>query len=142
MQLKLYAPQQAHAELTKLWPQIKAALQNGHKLELTIKREKRSLDQNALLWSCLTDLSKQVEWYGNKLTKEEFKDLLTAGLKKQKAIPGIDGGFVMVGSSTSSMTKEEMSDLITLAHAFGDERSVKWSPTSIGSFDDQGREES
>lgn len=116
-------------------------MQNGHKLELTIKREKRSLDQNALLWSCLTDLSKQVEWYGNKLTKEEFKDLLTAGLKKQKAIPGIDGGFVMVGSSTSGMTKEEMSDLITLAHAFGDERGVKWSPTSIGSFDDQGREE-
>ena len=142
MQLKLFNPQQAHAELTKLWPQIKAALSAGHKLELTIKREKRSLDQNALLWSCLTDLSKQVEWYGQKLTKEEFKDLLTAGLKKQKAIPGIDGGFVMVGSSTSSMTKEEMSDLITLAHAFGDERSVKWSPTSIGSFDDQGREES
>jgi hypothetical protein len=142
MQLKLYAPQQAHAELTKLWPQIKEALQNGHKLELTIKREKRSLDQNALMWSCLTDLSRQVEWYGNKLTKEEFKDLLTAGLKKQKAIPGIDGGFVMVGSSTSKMTKEEMSDLITLAHAFGDERGVKWSPTSTGSFDDQEREES
>ena len=142
MQLKLFNPQQAHAELTKLWPQMKAALSAGHKLELTIKREKRSLDQNALLWSCLTDLSKQVEWYGQKLTKEEFKDLLTAGLKKQKAIPGIDGGFVMVGSNTSSMTKEEMSDLITLAHAFGDERGVKWSPTSIGSFDDQGREES
>ena len=25
-----------------------------------------------------------------------------------------------------------MTDLITLAHAFGDERDVKWSPTSIG----------
>lgn len=136
MQLKLFNPQQAHAEILKLWPQIKAALQAGHRLDLTIKREKRSLDQNALMWSCLTDLSKQVEWYGQKLTKEELKDLLTAGLKKQKAIPGIDGGFVMVGSSTSSMTKEEMSDLITLAHAFGDERGVKWSPTSVGNFDE------
>ena len=136
--VKLYNPQQGHAEITKLWPEIKSALQSGHKLELTIKREKRSLDQNALLWSVLTDLSKQVKWYDQKLTKEEFKDLLTAGLKKQKAVPGIDGGFVMLGTSTSSMTKEEMSDLITLAHAFGDERGVKWSPTSIGSFDDQG----
>lgn len=142
MQVKLHNPKQAHQELLRLWLLIKESLQSGHRLELTIKREKRSLDQNALLWSCLTDLSKQVEWYGQKLTKEEFKDLLTAGLKKQKAIPGIDGGFVMVGSSTSSMTKDEMSDLITLAHAFGDERSVKWSPTSIGSFYDQGREES
>lgn len=138
MQLKLYAPQQAHAELLKLWPQIKASLQAGHKLELTIKREKRSLDQNALFWSVLTDLSKQVKWYDQTLTKEEFKDLLTAGLKKQKAVPGIDGGFVMLGTSTSAMTKDEMSDLITLAHAFGDERGVKWSPTSIGNIDDQG----
>ena len=136
--VKLYNPQQGHAEITRLWPEIKSALQAGHKLELTIKREKRSLDQNALLWSVLTDLSKQVKWYDQKLTKEEFKDLLTAGLKKQKAVPGIDGGFVMLGTSTSGMTKDEMSDLITLAHAFGDERGVKWSPTSIGSFDDQG----
>lgn len=134
--VKLYNPQQAHTELMKLWPQMKAALQAGHKLELTIKREKRSLDQNALFWSVLTDLSKQVKWYDQTLTKEEFKDLLTAGLKKQKAVPGIDGGFVMLGTSTSAMTKEEMSDLITLAHAFGDERGVKWSPTSIGSFDE------
>lgn len=136
--VKLYSPQQAHAEITKLWPQIKASIQAGNKLELTIKREKRSLDQNSLLWSVLTDLSKQVKWYDQTLTKEEFKDLLTAGLKKQKAVPGIDGGFVMLGTSTSSMTKEEMSDLITLAHAFGDERGVKWSPTSVGSIDDQG----
>jgi len=134
--VKLYNPQQAHTELMKLWPQMKAALQAGHKLELEIKREKRSLDQNALFWSVLTDISKQVKWYDQTLTKEEYKDLLTAGLKKQKAVPGIDGGFVMLGTSTSAMTKEEMSDLITLAHAFGDERGVKWSPTSIGSFDE------
>lgn len=138
MKIKLYSAQQAHAELLKLWPQMKSALESGHKLEMEIKREKRSLDQNALFWSVLTDLSKQVKWYDQTLTKEEYKDLLTAGLKKQKAVPGIDGGFVMLGTSTSAMTKEEMSDLITLAHAFGDERGVKWSPTSTGSIDDQG----
>ena len=138
MKIKLYSAQQAHAELSKLWPQMKSALESGYKLEMEIKREKRSLDQNALFWSILTDLSKQVKWYDQTLTKEEYKDLLTAGLKKQKAVPGIDGGFVMLGTSTSAMTKEEMSDLITLAHAFGDERGVKWSPTSTGSIDDQG----
>ena len=138
MQLKLYAPEQAHAELTRLWPQIKAALQAGHKLELNIKREKRSLDQNALFWSVLTDLSKQVDWYGNRLTPEEWKIMLTASMKQQKTLPGINGGFVVVGASTSQMTKDEMGELITIAHAFGDEKEVKWSPTSIGSFDDQG----
>ena len=134
MKVKLYNAQQAHAELSKLWPQMKNALLAGHKLELEVKREKRSLDQNALLWSCLSDLAKQVEWYGQKLTSDEWKIMLTASLKQQKTLPGINGGFVVIGASTSSMTKDEMSDLITLAHAFGDERSVKWSPTSIGEF--------
>lgn len=130
--VKLYNAQQGHAEITRLWPEIKSALQAGHKLELTIKREKRSLDQNALFWSVLTDLSKQVDWYGNKLTPDEWKIMLTASMKQQKTLPGINGGFVVVGASTSQMTKDEMGELITIAHAFGDEKGVKWSPTSIG----------
>lgn len=134
--VKLYNPQQGHAEITKLWPEIKSALQAGYKLELTIKKEKRSLPQNQIMWSILTDLSKQVDWYGNKLTPDEWKIMLTASMKQQKTLPGIHGGFVVVGASTSQMTKDEMGELITIAHAFGDEKDVKWSPTSIGRFDE------
>jgi hypothetical protein len=125
MKVTLHSAQQAHTVLKDVWQKAKPYLLAGNKLVLTIEQEKRSQEQNALLWSVLTDLSKQVDWHGE-------KDLLTAGLKKQRAIPGIDGGFVVLGSSTSKMTKQEMTDLITLAHAFGDERGVKWSPTSIG----------
>lgn len=137
MKVTLYNAQQGHTVFKDAWQKAKEYLLTGNKLVLSIEQEKRSQDQNALMWSILTDLSKQVAWHGEKLTKEEYKDLLTAGLKKQRAIPGIDGGFVVLGTSTSKMTKQEMSDLITLAHAFGDEREVKWSPTSIGSIDDQ-----
>jgi NinB protein len=136
VKVTLYNAQQAHTVLKDVWTKAKPYLMAGNKLVLTIEQEKRSLDQNALLWSVLTDLSKSVHWHGEKLTKEEYKDLLTAGLKRQRAIPGIDGGFVVLGSSTSKMTKQEMSDLITLAHSFGDERGVKWSPTSIGDAND------
>lgn len=136
MKVTLHSAQQAHTVLKDIWQKAKPFLLAGNKLVLTIEEQKRSTEQNALLWSVLTDLSKQVLWHGEKLTKEEYKDLLTAGLKKQRAIPGIDGGFVVLGTSTSKMTKQEMTDLITLAHAFGDEREVKWSPTSIGSQDD------
>lgn len=136
MKVTLYNAQQGHTVLTDIWQKAKPYLMAGNKLVLTIEQEKRSQEQNALMWSVLTDLSKQVPWHGEKLTKEEYKDLLTAGLKKQRAIPGIDGGFVVLGTSTSKMTKQEMTDLITLAHAFGDEREVKWSPTSIGLQDD------
>lgn len=123
--------------MKEAWEKAKPYLMAGNKLTLTLEEEKRSLPQNQLMWSILSDLSKQVPWHGEKLTKEEYKDLLTAGLKKQRAIPGIDGGFVVLGTSTSKMTKQEMTDLITLAHAFGDERGVKWSPTSIGQDDER-----
>lgn len=135
MKVTLYNAQQAHTVFKDVWQKAKPYLLAGNNLVLTIEEEKRSHEQNALLWSVLTDLSKQVQWHGEKLTKNEYKDLLTAGLKKQRAIPGIDGGFVVLGSSTSKMTKQEMTDLITLAHAFGDEREVKWSPTSVGQDD-------
>ena len=137
MKITLHNAQQAHTALKDVWQKAKPYLLAGNKLVLTIEQEKRSQEQNALMWSVLTDLSKQVLWHNDKLSKDEYKDLLTAGLKKQRAIPGIDGGFVVLGTSTSKMTKQDMSDLITLAHAFGDEREVKWSPTSIGSYDDQ-----
>ena len=136
MKVTLHNAQQGHTVLLDIWQKAKPYLLAGNKLMLTIEQEKRSQEQNQLMWSVLTDLSRQVMWHGQKLTKEEYKDLLTAGLKKQRAIPGIDGGFVVLGSSTSKMTKQEMTDLITLAHAFGDERGVKWSPTSIGSDDE------
>ena len=136
MKVTLYNAQQAHTVLKDVWQKAKPYLLAGNKLVLTIEEQKRSTEQNALLWSVLTDLSKQVVWHGEKLTKEEYKDLLTAGLKKQRAIPGIDGGFVVLGTSTSKMTKAEMAELITLAHAFGDFRCVEWSPTSIGEEND------
>lgn len=135
MKVTLFNAQQGYTAITEVWQKAKPYLMAGNKLVLTIEEEKRSLPQNQIMWSILTDLAKQVPWHGEKLTKEEYKDLLTAGLKKQRAIPGIDGGFVVLGTSTSKMTKQEMTDLITLAHAFGDEREVKWSPTSIGSDD-------
>jgi hypothetical protein len=138
VKVTLYNAQQGYTVIKDVWHKAKPYLLANNKLVLTIEQEKRSLDQNALFWSVLSDLSRQVMWHGQNLTKEEYKDLLTAGLKKQRAIPGIDGGFVVLGSSTSKMTKAEMSDLITLAHSFGDERCVKWSPTSIGELHDEG----
>ena len=96
---------------------------------VTLGREKRTLDQNAKLWAMLRDISDQVEWYGEKLKDHEWKDVLTASLKKQKAVPGIDGGFVVLGAHTSGMSKEELSELIELMYAFGADKGVEWSET-------------
>lgn len=87
----------------------------------------RSLEQNARLWAQLTDISQQVEWYGKRLTPEDWKHVFTASLRKMAVVPNLDGtGFVALGLSTSRMTKRELGDLIDLMTAFGNERGVRW----------------
>ena len=93
---------------------------------VSIKAPTRSLMQNNRLWALLTDVSRQVDWYGRKLTPENWKDVFTAAMKKQDVVPGIEGGFVVLGMSTSKMTKQEMVDLQTIIEAFGAEHQVKW----------------
>ena len=86
----------------------------------------RNLEQNAAMWARLADISWQVEWYGQKLTPEEWKDVFTAALKRSRVVPGIDGGFVVVGAHTSTMSKKTFSELLELITAFGAEHSVKF----------------
>lgn len=91
---------------------------------VTFKEPTRSLEQNALLWARLTQLSEQLPWDGERLTPSEYKDLLTACLRKQKVVRGIEGGLVFLGARTSAMSKAEMNDLLTLMEAFAAERGV------------------
>jgi hypothetical protein len=79
-----------------------------------------------MMWANLEDIAQQVIWYGVKLTKDEWKDVLTAALKKQKVVPGIEGGFVVIGARTSKMTVLEMTELIELSTAFGTQQGVKF----------------
>lgn len=66
----------------------------------------------------LLEQATAIDWYGHKLTEEEWKDVFTAALKREKVVPGINGGFVVLGQHTSSMTKAELSELIELITAF------------------------
>ena len=127
IKITLFEPVQAHKVLTQqIWPLIKASLMAGHRMVVEIKKETRSLEQNARMWAMLTDVSKQVVWYGRKLTPEDWKHVFTASLTKQEVVPGIDGGFVVLGKSTSQMTKAEMSELQELMQAFGAQQGVKF----------------
>lgn len=89
------------------------------------KSPRRTLEANAKLWACLTDIAQQVTWYGAKLNAEDWKDVLSASLRKARVVPGIDPGtYVPLGMRTSEMTKDEFAQLIELALAFGAERGV------------------
>lgn len=91
------------------------------------KAPRRNLDQNALMWCLLGEISKQVVWYGVKLSADDWKDVLTASLRKARVVPGIDPGtYVPLGMRTSDMSKGEMAELIELIMAFGAEHGVSF----------------
>lgn len=92
---------------------------------VSIKPPTRNLSQNALMWALLSDVAEQVDWHGNKLTPDEWKDVFSAAIHKQKVVPGIDGGFVVCGQRTSKMSKSEFSDLVELIHAFAAQQGVR-----------------
>lgn len=135
--LTLHNWKTAVVALRELAEWMRAMIIAGNKLSIEVKKATRSTEQNNLMWSVLTDLSKQCEWAVDgqmtKLSPEDVKHILTAGLKRhQRMARGIDGGVVILGQSTSKMTVQEMSELITLGHAYGDQLGVVWSRTSLG----------
>ena len=92
---------------------------------VTFKENTRSLEQNARMWAMLSDVARQVVWYGQKLSADDWKDVFSASLRKARVVPTIDGdGFVPLGMRTSSMTKAEMTALMELIEAFAAERGV------------------
>lgn len=123
----------ARDRMAQAWRYACEMLQFGKPVRVRIdeKQPTRTLDQNAMLWATLTDIARQVQWPVDGklqyLEPEEWKDVLTAGLRKtQRVAQGIEGGFVMLGCRTSRMSIAEMIELIELAQAFGTEHGVVW----------------
>lgn len=103
------------------------AIQNAPEgFQISITEPKRSLEANARMWAMLGELSDQLEWHGQKLSPENWKDMCTAALKRQQVVPGIDGGFCVLGTSTRRMTKGEMAELIDFISAFGAQHNVRF----------------
>lgn len=95
-------------------------------MRIEFKQAKRSGEQNDKLWAMLTEVSEQVEWHGIKLSPDDWKFIFLDALKRElRVVPNIDGnGFVNLGRSSSDLSKDEMSNLIELIHAFGANHGV------------------
>ena len=117
-----------------LWSFLADAVTRGD-VTLTASRGKRTNDQNRLLWSVLTDISKQVIWHGQQLPPDDWKAILSAAWKGQRVLPGIDGSLVVFGQSTSKLNKAEFSDLLEVIFSFGSENGVIWNADSMDVFD-------
>lgn len=95
----------------------------------------RALELNSAMWARLSDIAAQVPWPvffdGRmdvvKLSAEEWKDVLSAGLEKsQRMAAGIEGGYVLLGKRTSKFSNKKMELLLELIKMFGDKHEVRW----------------
>jgi hypothetical protein len=92
----------------------------------TMREEVRSDAQNRRMWAMLRDVAKQVEWYGQKLSDEDWKHIFSAAVEKQRAVPGLDGGFVVLGISTRKQSKRWFNDMFLVIEAFAAEYQVRF----------------
>ncbi|MCA6279309.1 recombination protein NinB [Phenylobacterium sp.] len=93
---------------------------------ITFQEAKRSTDQNARMWAMLTDVARQVQWDGQRLSADDWKLIFLQGLKQElRMVRNLDGnGFVQLGRSSSDLSVAEMADLIDLIAAFGARQGV------------------
>lgn len=97
---------------------------------VTVGEANRSLDQNAAQWPILQAFADQLQWPVNGamvwMTKEEWKDVLSAAFKREtvRVAMGLDGGMVMLGQRTSKFGKKQFSDWLEFLHATAAARDV------------------
>ena len=94
---------------------------------VNIRKERRSNDQNAKMWSMLSEVSR-AKPEGRELTPEVWKSLFMHALDhSQRFEMALDGnGVVPVGFRSSRLTKEQMSDLIETVYEYGARHGVQF----------------
>ena len=111
------------------------AVQNapeGH--VMTLAEPTRNLEQNAAQWPILQAFSDCLVWPVNgrmeTLTPDEWKDILTAAFRREstRVAMGLDGGMVMLGARTSTMSKREFSEWLEFLHATAIDRGIELEP--------------
>lgn len=106
----------------------------------------RDPERNDEMWGRLRDIAAQVEWpvlfdgtiKVTKLSPEDWKHILTAGLQKQQRMAqGIEGGYVLLGLPTRNFSNKRMAELLALIKLFGDSKGVKWAAMSRPRLNDE-----
>ena len=101
--------------------------------------ERMTPKQQRMLNAVCGDLSAQLSWHGNRLSKDDWRHMLAGTMLGWRMMPAIDrgegaAGFIMLGGSSLNLTKTQAAEAITQAVQIGDHpedqgirsRSVRW----------------
>lgn len=121
------------------WPQVISNVVSGINdwikggpVQITLDEPKRTLAENALLHTLITELARKLEWAGKKRDVETWKRLLVAAWmraegKPVEILPALDGhGVELIPVRTSKLGKRACADLIEFIYAWGAEQGVRW----------------
>lgn len=89
-------------------------------------REMLSEQQRKILNAACGDLAAQLTWHNFRLTKDDWRHLISGTVLGWRTMPAWDNGdgrqgVVMLGGSSLKLTKEQCSEAITMAFQVGDD---------------------
>ena len=106
--------------------------------------ERMTDKQRKMLNAVCGDLSAGLTWHGNRLSKDDWRHMLSGTMLGWRMMPAIDrgegaAGFIMLGGSSLSLSKSQAADAITVALNIGDHpedqglraKPVQWSDTVL-----------
>jgi len=114
------------------------AAQDGYFVQ--VGEATRTLEQNARLHCMLTDISNQQKYLGKKRSIPAWKGIFVSGWQIAvgeipEILPGLEGEFINIRESTTSISGKRMSSLMEYITAWAIQNGVKWSPITVKSFE-------
>lgn len=100
--------------------------------EVEVREPTRNVDQNACLHAALSDLARQAEWKGQKLSAGVWKRLCVAAWMRENGhnpmmVPALDGqGFDIIYERTSKLSVRDCASLTDWVYALGGELGVRF----------------
>lgn len=97
---------------------------------IEFRESKRTIRQNDKMWATLSDVAAKAKYHGRKLSPDDWKLVFMSGLEREMDIvPTLDGsGFVNLNGRSSKLTREEMSNLIEIIHAYCAREGIEINP--------------
>jgi len=120
--LDLFNPQQAGVVMKNIWPEVKATLMAGKRLQLSVKGQKRSNPQNRRYWGqgVLAQIAAQAVVNGKQFSAETWHEQFKRMFIGFDELPN---GQV-IGKSSTKLTKAEISEFCQQVEA--------WAATELG----------
>jgi hypothetical protein len=114
--LDLFNPQQAGVVMKNIWPEVKAHLMAGTRLQLSVKGQRRSNPQNRRYWGqgVLAQIAAQAVVNGKQFSAETWHEQFKRMFIGFDELPN---GQV-IGKSSTKLTKAEFSEFCQKVEAY------------------------